>query len=227
MGATLALDVLARMDLVPVRSPAARVGDPDPALVSVADELPILLQSVPDTQIAAAVASPGPTPVLLTDGPVVALWSPTDAWLPILDAFVDPVPEIVPFALLDPIGRGASIAPVVDVQRPRVYSFDPPQLLPLPAPIDRLVRASTERWAISGTTRDSGGTPLGSCRVVALDVGQLQPGGVTYVAEVVSDGGGLFSITVPQNTDYQLIAYKPGSPDVAGISLASITPAQV
>jgi hypothetical protein len=40
----------------------------------------------------------------------------------------------------------------------------------------------------------------------------------------VSDGSGAFSIEVPQNTAYEVIAYLAGAPDRAGIGVNTLTP---
>lgn len=82
---------------------------------------------------------------------------------------------------------------------------------------------STTLFIISGTTRDSAGAPLGNCRVVVLETGRLAVTGCPVVAEVISDGSGLFSVVVPMDVGYQLIAYLPGSPDVAGITRNDVT----
>jgi hypothetical protein len=79
---------------------------------------------------------------------------------------------------------------------------------------------STQRFSITGQTLDSIGAALGGCRVIMLDTTRLVPGGVInpVVDETVSDGGGNYSIVAPRAMTYQLIAYLPGSPDVAGIT---------
>jgi hypothetical protein len=86
-------------------------------------------------------------------------------------------------------------------------------------------------WAITGTTKDSAGAALGSCRVIAMETGRMimDPKGLneSHVGEVVSDGSGNYTLPVPTNTAYQLTAYKPGSPDVAGITKNNVTPTQV
>lgn len=79
-------------------------------------------------------------------------------------------------------------------------------------------------WALTGVTRNSAGAALGGCRVMALDVGQIAITGAPIVAESISDGSGNYSVPVPLNTAYQVIAYKSGSPDVGGVSLNTITP---
>lgn len=86
---------------------------------------------------------------------------------------------------------------------------------------------STSRWLVTGVTRDSAGAALGTCRVVALEVGRIQIDGAPVVAETISDGSGNFSLTVPMNVAYQLLAYKAGAPDLGGVSVVTSTPAQV
>jgi hypothetical protein len=84
---------------------------------------------------------------------------------------------------------------------------------------------ASNRWVISGTTRDSFGAPLGNCRVIVLETGHLAVGQAQAVlAEGVSDGSGAFSIEVPQNTAYEVIAYLAGAPDRAGIGVNTLTP---
>ena len=86
---------------------------------------------------------------------------------------------------------------------------------------------NTARFQITGVTRDSAGTALGTCRVVMLEVGRIAKGEMPVVAETISDGSGNYTIEVALNTAHQGIAYKDGSPDVAGISIDGLTPAQV
>jgi hypothetical protein len=96
--------------------------------------------------------------------------------------------------------------------------------------LDDFVEASA-RWAISGVTKDSAGAALGNCRVVAMETGRLEMNmeGPTQslVGEVMSDGSGNYSIPVPMNTGYQLVGYKPGSPDVAGVTRNDVTPSHI
>lgn len=89
------------------------------------------------------------------------------------------------------------------------------------------VPSSTSRWQVSGVTRDSGGAALANCRVVLLETGRIAMGATPVVAETVSDGSGTYVMEVPLNTTYQAIAYKPGSPDVAGITRNDLTPVAV
>lgn len=88
----------------------------------------------------------------------------------------------------------------------------------------RFIQA-TDLWSVSGVTNNSAGSPLAECRVVALETGRIAAEGVAEVGETISNGSGVYSIPVPLNTAYQLTAYKPGSPDVAGITRNDVTPA--
>lgn len=82
----------------------------------------------------------------------------------------------------------------------------------------------TTGWVITGITRDSTGATLGNCRVVALEVGRIEVSNAPVVAETISDGSGNYSLTVPMNVAYWVVAYKPGSPDVGGVSLNTVVP---
>lgn len=83
-------------------------------------------------------------------------------------------------------------------------------------------------FAFVGTTRDSGGSALGNCRVIAFETGRLVNDNIqAEVGETISDGSGAYTLPVPLNTAYQLTAYKAGSPDVAGISANTVTPTAI
>ena len=83
----------------------------------------------------------------------------------------------------------------------------------------------TGRWAVSGATLDGTGAPLAACRVIAHETGRLDLGeGASIVGETISDGSGNYSIPVWGNVALQLTAYKPGSPDVAGITRNDVIP---
>jgi hypothetical protein len=84
---------------------------------------------------------------------------------------------------------------------------------------------AAQRWVLTGITKDSTGAALGNCRVVVLETGRLAVNAAPIVAETISDGSGNYSVDVPMNTMYEAIAYKPGSPDVAGITRNDLTPA--
>lgn len=76
------------------------------------------------------------------------------------------------------------------------------------------------RQSISGVTRDSGGSPLGNCVVDVYDTKTD-----IKLASIVSDLAGNYSIEVtgaPGLTFY-VVAYKAGSPDVAGTTVNTLT----
>ena len=76
-------------------------------------------------------------------------------------------------------------------------------------------------FTISGTTKDSAGAALGSCAVHLY-----QTGSDIEIGETVSDGSGLFSFTLGNNSGYfYIVAYLPGSPDVAGTTVNTLTAA--
>ena len=71
---------------------------------------------------------------------------------------------------------------------------------------------------ITGQTLDSTGVALASCTVVL----ELSSDG-SRVASTTSDGSGNYTfVSIASGTNYQLNAYLPGSPDVAGITLNTI-----
>jgi hypothetical protein len=74
-------------------------------------------------------------------------------------------------------------------------------------------------FKISGITYDRlGSTPVGGCKVIAICSCFVEFGRPAYVvAETVSDGGGNYSLTVTSRA-VQVQAYKPGSPDLAGVT---------
>lgn len=86
---------------------------------------------------------------------------------------------------------------------------------------------SDGRWQLVGVTRDDAGAALGDCRTIVMEVGRLAVASAPVAAEAVSDGSGNYAIEVALNVAYQVIAYKPGAPDVAGVSLNTLTPAAV
>jgi hypothetical protein len=75
-------------------------------------------------------------------------------------------------------------------------------------------------WSrITGITKDSAGAVLGGCTVrlfrTADDV---------EVDQAVSDAGdGTYSVGVPTDDTYYCVAYLPGSPDVAGTTVNTLT----
>ena len=100
-----------------------------------------------------------------------------------------------------------------------------PSIMAGPVVLDR--PASSVRWIVSGTTRDSTGAALAGCRVVLLDASRLTQDSTmsvvdTMISANVPTGG--FTFEVPGGGDFWIIAYLPGSPDRAGATLHPITP---
>lgn len=74
----------------------------------------------------------------------------------------------------------------------------------LPLPVQKLI--------ISGVTKDSTGVALASC-----NVSLYRTSDGAFMESVVSDGSGNYSFsTVGLAQNYYVLAYKAGSPDVAG-----------
>lgn len=92
---------------------------------------------------------------------------------------------------------------------------------------------TTSRWAcmpdpggassyffIRGTSRDSAGVALANCIIQGFRTSDD-----LYVGQVVSDAAGNFALPTPYSgTAHYLVAYKAGSPDVAGTSVNTIVP---
>lgn len=86
---------------------------------------------------------------------------------------------------------------------------------------------STVLFQVTGQTLDATSSALANCRVVAFETGRISKDGAPVAGETTSDGSGNFTLSVPNNGNYQLIAYKPGSPDVAGITRADVAPTAI
>lgn len=76
---------------------------------------------------------------------------------------------------------------------------------------------STTNSFITGVTRDSAGAALGNC-VVQL----FRTVDDAIIYEGASDGSGNFSIYAPVTGPFYLVAYKAGSPDVAGTTVNTL-----
>ncbi len=77
-----------------------------------------------------------------------------------------------------------------------------------------------QQLKIRGTTRDSGGNPLGNC-VVQGFVTSTE----AFVGQVTSDTGGYYELPTPFVAKaHYLVAYKPGGPDVAGTTVNTLVP---
>lgn len=81
------------------------------------------------------------------------------------------------------------------------------------------VSGGQQQKKIIGTSRDSIGSPLGSCRIEAfLTAGDVPAGTCT------SDSGGYFVCCTPYPGAHYIVAYKAGSPDQAGTTVNTIIP---
>ena len=69
---------------------------------------------------------------------------------------------------------------------------------------------------ITGVTKDSTGAPLGNC-VVHL----FRTSDDALMYQTTSDGSGNFVFTCGLDS-YYIVAYLPGSPDVAGVTLNTL-----
>jgi hypothetical protein len=73
-------------------------------------------------------------------------------------------------------------------------------------------------YSITGITKDSAGSPLGSCTVKLYRTLNDSVAGV-----VVSDAStGAFFLNASGSLNHYMIAYKPGSPDVAGTTINTL-----
>lgn len=115
-----------------------------------------------------------------------------------------------------------------------VWTRQPTLPMYAPSPIGGLTIGSNVRFVISGVTRDGTGAALGSCTVSAFRVDELvypnDPDVFSdpMVSQTVSDAStGSYSIQVGFNTAHQLTGYKTGSPDLAGITVNTVTPVAV
>lgn len=81
---------------------------------------------------------------------------------------------------------------------------------------------STSKWIISGQTLDKDGVALPNCTVYLLRTDRLVLSVDAFANPIidieVSDASGNYSFQVATPVDYQVIAYLPGSPDVAGVT---------
>lgn len=83
---------------------------------------------------------------------------------------------------------------------------------------------SSQSFTLVGITKTGAGVAEGGCRVIAYQSGwRTVPDAPVVIAETVSDGSGNFTLNL-RNIDYQLTAYKEGSPDLAGITRQDVVP---
>jgi len=107
------------------------------------------------------------------------------------------------------------------------FRFDWGPSRTLPVPVDGGSWFPQSDWAASnraltGVSRDSTGAILGSCVIDLFVSGSDQ-----LWARTVSDGSGVFSFGNPGTGPFYIVAYKAGSPDVAGTTVNTLLPAAV
>lgn len=90
--------------------------------------------------------------------------------------------------------------------------------LPAVRSFGEVVAAFEYPYAIAGVTKDSAGAPLASCAVVVFRTGDN-----SVAAQGSSDGSGNYSLGASNSIPHYVVAYKPGSPDVAGTTVNTLT----
>lgn len=81
------------------------------------------------------------------------------------------------------------------------------------------LNAAFQLFSITGQTLDSTSTPLSNCVVEGF-----QTGSDRYIGDTVSDGSGNYRISTGSNSGtFYLVAYKAGSPDIAGTTVNTLT----
>lgn len=102
-----------------------------------------------------------------------------------------------------------------------ITEYDPQMLMPdYWGQIGTLVSRSpggSLNTALSGITRDSAGAVLGLCRVDLCKNNTIRQ-------SITSDAVGNYSFVNPGSGPFFLVAYKQGSPDVAGTTVNTLQP---
>jgi len=83
----------------------------------------------------------------------------------------------------------------------------------------RSVQLARTNLTLSGVSRDSAGVALGNCTIKIFRTSDDQK-----MAETTSDGSGNWSLTLNLSGPFYIVAYKVGSPDVAGTSVNTLNP---
>jgi len=111
-------------------------------------------------------------------------------------------------------GYGSQFAPVSTIM---TISSDADMLFRSPV-------MSGVNWSISGITKDSTGSVLGSCRVELYFTANDIP-----LSGIISDATtGAYTFNCSPNAgNYYAVAYKAGSPDVAGTTVNTLAPVAV
>lgn len=76
------------------------------------------------------------------------------------------------------------------------------------------------RLSFVGYTRDQYGSAVGFCTVRCFNTATN-----ALVATVISDGNGYYIATTPYSDAHYLVVHKSGSPEIAGASVSTLTPA--
>ena len=126
--------------------------------------------------------------------------------------------------------------PISDVEILSQYSYGNNALIatpcgsiyfiPLGNHIMNYFTQSTTQWIITGVTRDGNGNALANCTVTIFETGRIATNSNPVITSIISDGSGNYSIPVPRNTSYQIMAYLSGSPDKVGMTINTVTPTQ-
>ena len=94
-------------------------------------------------------------------------------------------------------------------------------MLAMPRVVHRLLPYPPTYFRVTGTTLDSNGAALGGCVVLLF----LTATDVLFAA-TTSDAGGFFEFRSASQSPtmlYYLVAYKAGSPDIAGTTVNTLT----
>ena len=74
-----------------------------------------------------------------------------------------------------------------------------------------------QRYAVSGVTKDSTGTPLGNCQMHLF-----RTNNDSIAALGTSNGSGNYSLGASPAVQHYVVAYLPGAPDVAGTTVNTL-----
>lgn len=76
------------------------------------------------------------------------------------------------------------------------------------------------RLGFVGYTRDAYGSPVGRCTVRCFNTATNE-----LVSTVTSDANGFYIATTPYANAHYLVVHKSGTPEIAGASISTLTPA--
>ena len=77
--------------------------------------------------------------------------------------------------------------------------------------------APAQVFTIAGVTRNSAGAALGTC-----DVHLFRTDNDSEAAQLTSDANGVYSVASSSQITHYAVAYKAGSPDVAGTTVNTL-----